>query len=212
MPRVSPVLSVLLAGSLACGDGRFSEAAPTQPASLAGAGNAEQQPSGGPALGGSALGGSALGGSGSDGPASTAPPDAAAGSDDGVSAPPGVNTSGAGGADSAPAPAFCDAPAKILVPSCGIGACHENAGADMSAFAVDTTSAYDFVDKTSTRHPECGRIIDSRDYSQSLLLLKIRGAIKDPVLCGGIMPVPSFPPLSANQIDCVASWLQQFQR
>ena len=107
---------------------------------------------------------------------------------------------------------FCDAPTKVLTPKCGIGSCHGNQNAVMGDFGIDAEHALKFVDKPATRHPECGRIIDSRDYSQSLLLLKIRGDIKDPVLCGGIMPIPSFPPLSATQIDCVASWLQQFQR
>jgi len=190
MPRVS-LGSLLLASSLAvaCGDASPPEGAPLPSQA---AGGAEQQPSSPP----------------------TPPPPstATAGSGDGAAEPPGAGTGGASGAEAPPAAVFCDAPAKIFVPSCGIGACHENPGADMSAFAVDTTSAYNFVDRTSTRHAECGRIIDSRDYSQSLLLLKIRGDIKDPVLCGGIMPIPSFPPLSATQIDCVASWLQQFQR
>jgi hypothetical protein len=189
MPRVS-LGSLLLASSLAvaCGDASTPEGAPLP---IEAAGGAEQQPSS---------------------PVIAPPSDAAAGSGDSAAVPPGADTGGAGGAESAPAPVFCDAPAKIFVPSCGIGACHENPAAAMSAFAVDTTSAYNFVDKVSTRHAECGRIIDSRDYSQSLLLLKIQGAITDPVLCGGIMPIPSYAPLSATQIDCVASWLQQFQR
>ena len=189
MPRGS-LVSLLLASSLAlaCGDSSPPEGAVTPPSEAAG--GAEQQPSS---------------------PATPPPSTGTAGSGDGATVPAGMDTGGAGGAESSPAAAFCDAPAKIFVPSCGIGACHENPRATMGAFAVDTTSAYSFVDKVSTRHADCGRIIDSRDYSQSLLLLKVRGAIDTPY-CGGIMPIPSYPPLSETQIDCVASWLQQFQR
>lgn len=116
---------------------------------------------------------------------------------------------------------FCDAPAKLLTPKCGGGSCHGNQGAAMGDFAIDEQHAVKFVDKLSTRHPECGRIIDSRDYSKSFMLIKLRGdlltnlseeqqASVDLPYCGGRMPVGSIV-ITDDQIDCLASWLQQFQ-
>ncbi|HEU4577893.1 MAG TPA: hypothetical protein VFS67_06545 [Polyangiaceae bacterium] len=125
---------------------------------------------------------------------------------------PSAGSSGAGGAPSeAPAPpAFCDAPTKVLVASCGNGSCHSNPGWPEGDFAVDTERAYNFVDKDSVRHAYCGRIIDSRDYSKSLMLTKVRGSFPSPD-CGGRMPIGSFV-ITEEQIDCLASWLQQFQQ
>ena len=115
---------------------------------------------------------------------------------------------------------FCDAPAKLLVPHCGGGSCHSNKDADMGDFAMNTTQAYAYVDKVSTRNADCGRIIDSRDYSKSFILIKLRGELmsnvseavaeSDPVHCGGRMPIGSFV-IEDDLIDCMASWLQQFQ-
>jgi len=162
--------------------------------SLAGAGGAGQEPAGNPPQ--------------------TAPPSAGGQGGTEASSNPGpdVAAGGTGGGASFPAAVFCDAPAKVFVPSCGGGSCHGNSGAVIGDFAVDTQRAYNFVDKVSVRHADCGRIIDSRDYSQSFLLLKIREGSFETPYCGGIMPVPSFPQLSETQIDCVASWLQQFQK
>ena len=70
--------------------------------------------------------------------------------------------------------------------------------------------AASFVDVLSVRDPDCGRIIDSRDYSQSLLLTKITGRYPQPG-CGGRMPIGSFI-ITEEQTECLASWLQQFQR
>lgn len=104
---------------------------------------------------------------------------------------------------------FCDAPTKVLMASCGNGSCHSNRNATIGDFAVDAQRAYDFVDRVSSRHAECGRIIDSRDYGQSLLLTKVKGDFEAP-RCGERMPVGSFT-ITNEQIDCLASWLQQFQ-
>lgn len=116
---------------------------------------------------------------------------------------------------------FCDAPAKVLTPKCGIGSCHGNHDAVMGDFGIDAEHALKFIDKPATRHAECGRIIDSRDYSKSFMLIKMRGdllsnlseqqaASVDDSHCGGRMPVGSIV-ITDDQIDCVASWLQQFQ-
>jgi hypothetical protein len=104
---------------------------------------------------------------------------------------------------------YCDAPAKVLVASCGNGSCHSNANVVIGDFAADTQRAYDFVDRVSVRHADCGKIIDSQDYSKSLLLTKVRGDFEVP-RCGERMPIGSFV-ITTEQINCLASWLQQFQ-
>lgn len=113
-----------------------------------------------------------------------------------------------------PAPStavYCDAPTLVLTASCGNGSCHSNTGAAIGDFAVSAERAVAFVDRESAKDATCGRIIDSRDYSKSLLLTKVTGGFPSPQ-CGGAMPVGSFAALSQAQIDCLASWLQQFQR
>jgi hypothetical protein len=126
------------------------------------------------------------------------------------------NVSGAGGASDElpddrelPPFEFCDAPTKVLMASCGNGSCHSNANATIGDFAVDAERAYNFVDRVSVRNATCGKIIDSEDYSKSLLLTKVRGDFEVPK-CGERMPIGSFV-ITAAQIDCLASWLQQFQ-
>lgn len=109
------------------------------------------------------------------------------------------------------APEYCDAPTLVLTASCGNGSCHSNVGAAIGDFAVSAERAVAFVDRASAKDPTCGRIIDSSDYSKSLLLTKVTGDFVSPK-CGGAMPVGSFTVLTQAQIDCLASWLQQFQR
>jgi hypothetical protein len=109
------------------------------------------------------------------------------------------------------APVYCDAPTLVLTASCGNGSCHSNGGVVIGDFAVSAERAAAYVDRVSAKDATCGRIIDSRDYSQSLLLTKVTGDFLSPK-CGGAMPVGSFAVLSQAQIDCLASWLQQFQR
>jgi hypothetical protein len=106
-------------------------------------------------------------------------------------------------------PSYCDAPTRVLQASCGNGSCHSNAGATIGDFAISPEHAAAFVDKVSVRSPTCGRIIDSRNYGDSLLLTKVTGTY--PLHCGGRMPVGSFI-ITDDQIACLASWLQQFQR
>jgi hypothetical protein len=45
---------------------------------------------------------------------------------------------------------------------------------------------------------------------KSLMLTKVRGSFPSPD-CGGRMPIGSFV-ITEEQIDCLASWLQQFQQ
>jgi hypothetical protein len=185
---------VLLAGAfvLACGGVDDPEGEPPSlPSALAGAGAAGQ----------------GLGGSSNV----TAPPSQGGqgGTDSSSDPAPPIAAAGSAGDGSLPAAVFCDAPTKVLVASCGNGSCHSNAGFVGGDFAVDSEHAYNFVDKVSVRHAYCGRIIDSQDYSKSLLLTKVRGSFPSPD-CGGRMPVGSFK-ITEDQIDCLASWLQQFQ-
>lgn len=113
-------------------------------------------------------------------------------------------------ASSAPyTPRYCDAPTLVLKASCGNGSCHSNAGTTIGDFAVSADHAAAFVDQVSVRSPTCGRIIDSRNYGDSLMLTKVTGTY--PLHCGGRMPVGSFA-ITDDQIACLASWLQQFQR
>lgn len=193
LPSTSAV-RVLLASALALACGGVDDPGgefPSTPTALAGAGGAGQGLSGSPTA---TVPSSPGGQGGTDSSSDPAPPVAAAGS---------------GGEGSLPAPVFCDAPTKVLVASCGNGSCHSNAGFVDGDFAVDSQRAYNYVDKDSVRHAYCGRIIDSQDYSKSLLLTKVRGTFPSPD-CGGRMPVGSFK-ITEEQIDCLASWLQQFQ-
>jgi hypothetical protein len=121
-------------------------------------------------------------------------------------------SSGAGGAvpeDTAPPAVFCDAPKKVLMVSCGNGSCHSNENTTMGDFAHSPESAYKFVNRPSTRHAECGLIIDPKNYADSFILRKVRGEFEVPY-CGERMPIGSFQ-ITEEQIGCLASWLQQFQ-
>lgn len=174
-------------GALGCGDG--SELPELEPAGVSGTSGA---PLGAAAAGGGEAGAEPL----ESGDSAAGDPSAQA---------------GAGGEASALSPIeYCDAPTKVLTASCGNGSCHSNAGATIGDFAVGPLQAASFVDVSSVRDPDCGRIIDSRDYSQSLLLTKITGRYPQPG-CGGRMPIGSFV-ITEAQTECLASWLQQFQR
>jgi hypothetical protein len=105
---------------------------------------------------------------------------------------------------------ICDAITKVFQTSCGGGACHTNSATDLGDWGVSLAEAAQYVDRAAIRNVSCGKIIDSSDYSKSLILVKVKGPI--PPGCGGPMPVGSFGDLTEEQIDCVASWLQQFQK
>jgi hypothetical protein len=127
--------------------------------------------------------------------------------------PPSGNSGVGGGAGSAPVGAtepVCDAVTDVLIPSCGGGSCHSNRDARIGDWGVGREEAESFVDVPSVRNVACGFIIDSQDPSQSLLLRKLIGDFPIP-MCGGPMP-SSGPDLTDEQISCMASWLQQFQR
>jgi hypothetical protein len=129
----------------------------------------------------------------------------------------GASTSGSSGAMSAagaaghPAPPkICDAITEVFQVACGGGSCHTNPGALIGDWGISLDEAKTYVDRVSVRDAACGKIIDSSDYSKSFILVKLQGAV--PNGCGGPMPVGSFGDLTQEQIDCVASWLQQFQK
>jgi hypothetical protein len=97
----------------------------------------------------------------------------------------------------------------VLLPRCGGGSCHSNADARIGDFAAGRVQAESFIDVPSVRNASCGFIIDSSDPAQSLLYRKLVGDFPVP-MCGGPMPV-SGGDLTDEQIDCMASWLQQFR-
>lgn len=126
--------------------------------------------------------------------------------------PPPQSTSPEAGAEGEPLPPIqvCDAFTQVLAASCGNGSCHSNPGVAIGDFAVSPERAAAFVDEPSARNPECGFIIDSRNYGESLLLTKVTGLLPSDD-CGGVMPIGSFV-ITEAQVECLASWLQQFQR
>jgi hypothetical protein len=129
----------------------------------------------------------------------------------GISGTGGTSSSaGSGGSSSINDGPFCDAVEEVFLPSCGTGSCHSNPNATIGDFAVGREEAESFVDVPSRRNPVCGLFIDSADPSQSLLLRKLTGDFETPT-CGGLMPVIGRD-LTREEIDCVGSWLQQFQR
>jgi hypothetical protein len=104
---------------------------------------------------------------------------------------------------------FCDAVTLVLLPRCGGGSCHSNPNARIGDFAAGRAEAESFIDVPSVRNASCGFVIDSQDPSQSLLLRKLVGDFPVPT-CGGPMPV-SGGDLTDEQIECMASWLEQFR-
>ena len=105
---------------------------------------------------------------------------------------------------------YCDAPTLVLTASCGNGSCHSNGGVAIGDFAIGPERIPPFIDKVSTRGPQCGLIIDTHDPNASLILTKVIGTYPDG--CGGAMPVGSFGDLTEAQIECLANWVQQFRR
>jgi hypothetical protein len=131
----------------------------------------------------------------------------------GGSSPNGTAGAGAGGSAGRGAVSGnppCDAVETVLLPHCGGGSCHSNSDARIGDWAAGRAQAESFVDVPSVRNVACGLIIDSADPSQSLLLRKITGDFPSP-MCGGFMPV-SGRDLTDQEIACMASWLEQFQR
>jgi hypothetical protein len=186
------VASLLVA---ACGDGDLDDDTPARPpvASAGAGGTAADAPRGGSSGAGGSVAGSAGAESGSGGMSGS-----------------GEALGGAGGAGSSvPAPVFCDAPNKVLMVSCGVGSCHANENATIGDYAHSPESILKYVDVPARRHADCGLIIDSSNYADSFILRKVRGEFEVPY-CGERMPVGSFT-ITEEQIDCLASWLQQFQ-
>jgi hypothetical protein len=107
-------------------------------------------------------------------------------------------------------PKICDALNQVFKTTCGGGSCHTSQGVAIGDWGFSAASALKYVERPSVRDPKCGFIIDSSDYSKSLMLVKLEGPIPDG--CGGPMPVGSYGGITKDQIDCVASWLQQFQK
>jgi hypothetical protein len=145
-----------------------------------------------------------------DADAAGAAEDASAGGTGGSSPNGRAGAGGRAGSGAVSGEPPCDAVAVVLLPHCGGGSCHSNPTARIGDWAVGRDEAESFVDVPSVRNVSCGLIIDSADPSQSLLLRKLTGDFPSP-MCGGLMPV-SGGDLSDQEIACMGSWLQQFQR
>lgn len=110
----------------------------------------------------------------------------------------------------APSRDFCDAVTTVLIPHCGGGSCHSNPSPTIGDFAIDQDHVEAFVDRDSAWNPACGKVINSREPSLSLILTKVTGDFPSSG-CGGFMPVTG-DDLSSRQIECLADWVEQFQR
>ena len=127
----------------------------------------------------------------------------------------GANASGggeAGGSTTAEAQPTCDAVTRVLVAKCGGGSCHSNPRATIGDFAIGRVQAEAMLDRPASELG-CGLIIDSTDSAESLLLTKVNGTY--PSDCGGPMPAPAGREerqLTVEDIDCLGSWLKQFER
>lgn len=98
----------------------------------------------------------------------------------------------------------CDAPGTILVSRCGAASCHGGAVGD---FAESASALESLVgEEPSSNSDECGLMIDPENPEQSFLLTKLNGQL--PSGCGA--PMPFGTPLTADELDCVESWISQF--
>lgn len=112
----------------------------------------------------------------------------------------GGGSSGASGSGST-GPA-CDAVTKVF-PKCSFQPCHGD-GSNNGSFA-DSESAARALLNTPTRNTQCGKYIDSANPEASAILTKL-----DDPPCGGAQMPFNADPLSAEDIDCVRSWVSQF--
>lgn len=192
--------------------------------------DSDASPVGGSSGGAQVSGASGAGGAGASGAAGSAVMSSVGGSAAGVAGSAdagGAESGGASGASAAGAagvssvagaagrgaalpPKICDAVTEVFQVACGGGSCHTNPGALIGDWGLSLQEAMTYVDRVSVRDAACGKIIDSSDYSKSFILVKLQGHVPDG--CGGPMPVGSYGDLTQEQIDCVASWLQQFQK
>ena len=111
----------------------------------------------------------------------------------------------------APERIYCDAHAVVFRETCGNGSCHTNRGATIGDFAVGPAEAARYVGRSSVRNVNCGLIIDPDEPQNSLILTKVTGEYPVDLPCGGPMPVGSIA-ITDEQIDCIADWVEQFQR
>lgn len=90
---------------------------------------------------------------------------------------------------------------SILVPSCGRAGCHA-----AGAVGLPDLVTADVRDRlTDVPALSCGGValISSADPGASALLGRVTGD------CGSIMPPASDPPLSDQDIACLAAWLEE---
>lgn len=112
--------------------------------------------------------------------------------------------------ESEPEPEVCDAVTEVLVPSCGGSGCHQGVG--IGNFGVGEEEAVSYVDKSPVSNVGlCGLMIDSNNPARSMILTKVTGgAPYNEDDCKQLMPPNRALP--QDQVDCLRSWIQQFQR
>jgi hypothetical protein len=114
---------------------------------------------------------------------------------------------GGSGSPSGGGSAVCMNGGAILNRACDGGSCH----GDPSNQSTITSDGAALVGVPTSFNSMCDKVlIDPVDTSQSLVLLKVQGM--QPEGCGGRMPPGLQDPLLQIEIDCVASWLTQFQQ
>lgn len=106
--------------------------------------------------------------------------------------------------------AVCDAVTEVLIPSCGGSGCHQGVG--IGEFALGVEEAESYVGQSPVSNvASCGLMIDPDNPNRSMILTKVTGqAPYNADDCKQLMP--PLDPLPQSQVDCLRSWLQQFQR
>jgi hypothetical protein len=152
-------------------------------------------------------GGSGPGGGGDGG---SRPNGGNGGANDGGSAG-GNNEAGSGEPPPGGSGSYCDAPAVVFFEKCGgeAGFCH---GPDSSNgdFAVSAATAAGALDQASANGPSCGLLIDPGNIDESIILTKVGEDTYDPD-CGTRMPLGVPEPLPETDVECIRSWLSQFE-
>ena len=155
------------------------------------------------------------GGGGQQGNAGSAsPPGGASGAAGAGSDPPGGGAAGSGepvgGGGGGGNANLCNAYEDVLIPSCGLAGCHNEASTQNGNFAVDGGEAgiVEFIDRPSQYSTCDGSFIDSADTDNSLILRKTEDPIPDG--CGNLQMPAAGALLEPDQVDCLQEWLTQF--
>lgn len=123
----------------------------------------------------------------------------------------GNNQTGSGGSGGTPDGDFCNAPEVVFFDKCGgeTSFCHGDRSGN-GAFAENPAAAAAVLNQASANNPTCGLLIDSDNINDSLILTKVGEDTYDPD-CGNRMPIDDPNPLPEEDVECIRSWLSQFQ-